>query len=490
MQLTPVQVDQVLRENNLLIGIKNFEKLTKNFSDLSYDSRNAKENDLFIAKSKDFELYINQAIKNKITAIVSLPTDVEIDIPHFVVNDVDKALAVLSAAYFDYPNEKLTIIGITGTKGKTTTAYMTYSLLKNITNNKTALFSTIDRITGPKDSDINKSDLTTPESYQLFKDMSLAVKNNMTFLVMEVSSQAYLRKRVFGIEFEVGVFLNISADHIGENEHKNFEEYLNCKLELFENSQKILINQQTDHFQEVINRADQAIDESNIYLFGNQQADIDYKIVTQDIAGSKFKLESQRLNLNLQLNINLPGEFNVQNATAAISIVQLVTGQINQDNLQVLNQLMIPGRMVVIDQKPVVIVDYAHNGASLEKLLEFVQQHYKQMTLVIGATGDKGQNRRQGIADAINKFKPRTILTSDDPGFEDPQKIAEEIASRFENIDYQIEINRELAIKKAVESTNSDDVVVIAGKGDDHYQKIAGVDTEYPGDIFIAENLL
>lgn len=490
MQLTPVQVDQVLRKNNLLIGIKNFEKLTKNFSDLSYDSRNAKEDDLFVAKGKDFELYINQAIKNKIAAIVTIPTDVEIKIPHFVVNDIDKALAVLSAAYFDYPNEKLTIIGITGTKGKTSTAYMTYSLLKNITNNKTALFSTIDRITGPKDSDINKSDLTTPESYQLFKDISLAVKNNMTFLVMEVSSQAYLRKRVFGIEFEVGVFLNISADHIGENEHKDFEEYLNCKLELFENSQNILINQQIAHFQEVMTKANQVTDKSNIYLFGGQNADIDYQIVSQEITGSKFSLQSRRLNLDLQANIDLPGEFNVQNAVAAISIVQLVTNKINQDNIQTLSKLTIPGRMVVIDRKPMAIVDYAHNGASLEKLLEFVEQHYNQMTLVIGATGDKGQNRRQGIAEAINKFKPRTILTSDDPGFEDPQKIAEEIASRFENIDYQIETNRELAIKKAVEITDPDDVVIIAGKGDDHYQKIQGDDTKYPGDIFIVENLL
>lgn len=490
MQLTPVQVDQVLRKNNLLIGIKNFEKLTMNFSDLSYDSRNAKEDDLFVAKGKDFELYINQAIKNKIAAIVTVPTDVEIKIPHFVVNDIDKALAVLSAAYFDYPNEKLTIIGITGTKGKTSTAYMAYSLLKDITNNKTALFSTIDRITGPKDSDINKSDLTTPESYQLFKDISLAVENNMTFLVMEVSSQAYLRKRVFGIEFEVGVFLNISADHIGENEHKDFEEYLNCKLELFENSQNILINQQIDHFQEVMTKANQVTDKSNIYLFGGQNADIDYQIVSQEITGSKFSLQSRRLNLDLQANIDLPGEFNVQNAVAAISIVQLVTNKINQDNIQTLSKLTIPGRMVVINRKPMAIVDYAHNGASLEKLLEFVEQHYNQMTLVIGATGDKGQNRRQGIAEAINKFKPRTILTSDDPGFEDPQEIAEEIAESLEKVDYQIETNRELAIKKAVEITDPDDVVIIAGKGDDHYQKIQGDDTKYPGDIFIVENLL
>ena len=490
MQLTPIQVDQVLRENGLLIGIKNFEKLTDTFEDISYDSREAKANDIFVAKGSDFELYINQAIKKEIGAAVTLPTDVEIQIPQFIVNDIDKSLAVLSAAYFEYPNQELTIIGITGTKGKTSTAYMTYQLLREITNNKTALFSTIDRVTGPNASDIKKSELTTPESYQLFKDMRLAIENGMTHLVMEVSSQAYLRQRVYGIEFAIGTFLNISDDHIGENEHKDFQEYLDCKLELFENSKQVLINQNIKQFEQVINKAKENIEENDIYLFSQENSDINYQITTKDISGSQFKIESQKLKLKLDVELNLAGEFNIENATAAISIAQIVTGEVNQKNIEVLKRLEIPGRMLVINKKPIAIVDYAHNGASLESLLKFASQFNNQITLVIGATGDKGQNRRQGLAEAINQYKPKTILTADDPGFEDPKNIAEEIASYFEDVDYQIEIDRQKAIKKAVKMTNSDGVVIIAGKGDDHYQKIEGVDTDYPGDVFIVEKLL
>ena len=159
-----------------------------------------------------------------------------------IVVNVQKAMAILSAAFYNYPQDDLFIIAYTGTKGKTTSSYFTKGILDGADDDRTALFSTIDRVVGPKPQQRFKSNLTTPESLDLFHDMREAVDNGMTHLVMEVSSQAYLRNRVFGLTYDVGFFLNITPDHIGVNEHPNFANYLHCKLQLLANSRKCVIN--------------------------------------------------------------------------------------------------------------------------------------------------------------------------------------------------------------------------------------------------------
>lgn len=249
---------------------------------VTYDSLQAQKDGMFFCKGTHFkEDYLRDAQQRGASTYVS-----EVEYPQIkgmnalIVRDVQKAMALLGAAFYDYPQNQLMIIAFTGTKGKTTSAYFTRGILQDYTNKKTALFSTIDRIVGPQSQQRFKSDLTTPESLDLFHDMRQAVDNGMTHLVMEVSSQAYKRNRVYGLKYDVGFFLNITPDHIGPNEHPDFADYLHCKLQLLVNSRCCVLNADSDHFTEIYQAATATTAPENIYLFARQtkhkNANIDF----------------------------------------------------------------------------------------------------------------------------------------------------------------------------------------------------------------------
>ena len=216
-----------------------------------------------------------------------------------VVRDVTKAMALLSAAFYRFPQDDLYVVAFTGTKGKTTSAYFLKGMLDQINGGRTALFSSVDDIVGPKPEDKFKASLTTPESLDLFRDMRTAVDNGMTHLVMEVSSQAYKKNRVFGLTYDLGFFLNITPDHIGPNEHPNFADYLHCKLQLMVNSRKCIINAMSDHFDEIYAAATTTTNPDSIYLFARndfenpnlkQPIDFRFQSVETDMKETEFKL--------------------------------------------------------------------------------------------------------------------------------------------------------------------------------------------------------
>lgn len=442
------------------------------FDSLSYDSREVASKTLFFAKGSQF--------KRAFLADLAIPfyiseTDYEVGIPAIIVNDVKHAMSLIAMAFYGNPQDDIKTLAFTGTKGKTTAAYFAKNILDIHNHNKTAMFSTMDTTLDGKS--FFKSQLTTPESIDLFRMMREAVRNGMTHLVMEVSSQAYKTARVYGLTFDVGVFLNISPDHIGPIEHPTFEDYFYCKRQLLANSRFAVVNAEMDHFDFI--KSELTCDHA---FYGNNS--------THPITQSKaFSFQA----LDQTFDIQLIGHFNQENAVAAaLSAMQL--GADMSDIKKGIAKTTVPGRMEVIKQAngAKVFVDYAHNADSLEKLIHVVLPHQTgQVTVIIGTTGNKGESRRQGIGELLNGLPNlNVILTADDPNFEDPAAIAKEIAS-FIDRDIPIIIDREVAIQTALQQTSGpNDAVIIAGKGVDAYQIVNGVRTPYAGDKNIAEKYL
>lgn len=442
------------------------------FDKLSYDSRDISSQTLFFAKGIQFkrEFLLDLAVPFYISEI-----DYDVDIPAIIVHDVKHAMSLIAMRFYDNPQASLKTLAFTGTKGKTTAAYFAKNILDKHNGHKTAMFSTMDTTLDGKT--FFKSKLTTPESLDLFRMMREAVNNKMTHLVMEVSSQAYKTARVYGLVFDVGVFLNISPDHIGPIEHPTFEDYFYCKRQLLENSKYAVVNAEMAHFKFI---KSQLTCEHAFY--GNHSA--------HPITNSKaFSFEA----LGQRFDIQLIGHFNQENAVAA-ALAAARLGANPSDIKQGIATTTVPGRMEVLSDKygAKIFIDYAHNADSLEKLINVVRPHQTgQITVVIGTTGNKGESRRQGIGELLASMPDiQVILTADDPNFEDPLAIAQEIAS-FINRKVDIIIDRELAIQTALDqTTGANDAVIIAGKGVDAYQIINGQHMPYAGDRKIAEKYI
>ena len=447
------------------------------FDSICYDSRKAKEKSLFFVKGAAFKKeFLLSAIAQGLGWYVA-EQDYEVGIPVIVVSDIKKAMSLIAMEFYGNPQEKLKLLAFTGTKGKTTAAYFAYNILNQ--EYRPAMLSTMNTTLDGKT--FFKSALTTPESIDLFEMMAQAVDNGRTHLIMEVSSQAYLVKRVYGLTFDVGVFLNISPDHIGPIEHPTFEDYFYHKRLLMKNSRAVVINSDMDHFSVLKEQV-----ENQEHDFYGSQSD-------NQIENSKAFSFSATGKLAGDYDIQLIGHFNQENAVAA-GLACLRLGASLEDIKKGIAATRVPGRMEVLTQKngAKVFIDYAHNGDSLKKLLSVVETHQTgTISLVLGSTGNKGESRRKDFGILLEDHPEiQVFLTADDPNFEDPLAIAEEISSFITRPVEKI-ADREQAIQLAMATTSKpEDAVIIAGKGADCYQIVNGVKEEYPGDAAIAERYL
>ncbi|MGT2811250.1 UDP-N-acetylmuramoyl-L-alanyl-D-glutamate--L-lysine ligase [Streptococcus minor] len=462
----------ILREDdNLLNEAGGLSKLS--FRHISYDSRQATSDTLFFVKGAAFKKeFLEKAVATGLQVYVS-QIDYQVGIPVILVKDVKQAMSLIAMEFYDHPERKLKLLAFTGTKGKTTAAYFAYHILKQ--SHKPAMLSTMN--TTLDGQTFFKSNLTTPESLDLFKMMAEAVGNGMTHLIMEVSSQAYLVKRVYGLTFDVGVFLNISPDHIGPIEHPNFEDYFYHKRLLMDNSQAVIVNAGMDNFEVVAEQVAQK--DHDFYGTHTENEILSSRAFSFEVSGKMAG----------HYDIQLIGYFNQENATAA-GLACLRLGASHTDIQAGIAQTSVPGRMEVLTQKngAKVFVDYAHNGDSLEKLLSVVSEHQTgKNILVLGSTGNKAESRRADFGRVIqNRPDLQVILTADDPNREDPQHIAEEIASYVDR-QLTIIVDREQAIRKALSLTTApSDAVIIAGKGADAYQIVHDEKVAYPGDRQVA----
>ncbi|WP_321388861.1 UDP-N-acetylmuramoyl-L-alanyl-D-glutamate--L-lysine ligase [uncultured Enterococcus sp.] len=471
------------------------DKLTAaQIHELSYDSRKVSESTLFFCKGLGFkEEYLKRAVADGLKFYVSetpYETDAELG---FIVTDIRKAMAALSMLFFDYPQNKMTLIAFTGTKGKTTAAYFTKFILDHTTNNKTAMLSTMNSTLDGKS--FFKSQLTTPESMDLYRMMAEAVENKMTHFVMEVSSQAYKVQRVYGLFYDVGIFLNISPDHISPIEHPTFDDYFYCKRQLIAHSKKIIVNRESDYFHLLKETAEMT--ETPMVTYGNtEDGETDY-VYTKDSQNSlAFSVSSKLDTLHLagDYQLRLGGEFNMGNALSA-AIAAGLSGASGEDCKQGIADTVVPGRMEQLTNTngAKVYVDYAHNYVSLQSLLQFVKEEHPdgRIIVVLGSPGDKAISRRKDFGEVLSDLADIALLTTDDPATEDPQQISEQIAEHIEaSVDFQIIIDREKAIQAALTASQPEDAVVIAGKGADLFQKVGKEDVPYEGDYALAERLI
>ena len=472
----------ILKKNGLFREIINQGSYYYNYSDvdfdsISYDSRKVKERSLFFVKGASFKKeFLLSAISQGLDWYIA-EQDYEVGIPAIIVNDIKKAMSLIAMEFYGNPQEKLKILAFTGTKGKTTAAYFAYNILAQ--HHRPAMLSTMN--TTLDGETFFKSALTTPESIDLFDMMAQAVHNGRTHLIMEVSSQAYLVKRVYGLTFDVGVFLNISPDHIGPIEHPSFEDYFYHKRLLMKNSRSVVINSDMDHFSVLKEQVE------------HQEHDFYGSHSSNQIENSKAFGFSATGKLAGDYDIQLIGHFNQENAVAA-GLACLRLGASLEDIQKGIAATRVPGRMEVLTQKngAKVFIDYAHNGDSLKKLINVVETHQTgKIALVLGSTGNKGESRRKDFGLLLNQHPEiQVFLTADDPNYEDPMAIAEEISSYISHPVEKI-ADREQAIQAAMAITDQElDAVIIAGKGADRYQIVNGVKESYPGDSAVAERYL
>ena len=475
------------------------------FSAITYDTRTVGGGSLLVCKGRFRPEYLDGLDGRGLAAYVA-DTDYSavVDAPGLIVDDPRKALSLLSAEFYGRPQDELTVIGITGTKGKTTTAYLTQAILNAHSGGRCALFSSVDNCLDGHTYE--ESDLTTPESLDAFRMMRQAADNGMRYLVMEVSSQAYKVHRVHGLTFDIGAFLNISPDHISPIEHPTFEDYLHCKRQLITNSKTLVVNADCDHMQLLRQDATHAgIPVVDFSVHGPDDGRKTAHAITATADGSDpddFRVAIRNHDAGT-FRLRLPGDFNIANAAAAMAIATAAGAPADSPALHAVETVTVPGRMEVLadpDTRTWAIVDYAHNFASVAALLDFVDSRYgadqPYITLVTGAAGNKAIGRRREIVEAAQHRIGRFVFTAEDTDTEPYEDICNDMLRHVTNpdVDARIVVDRVTALTEAIRDARSNperwDMVLVIGKGHERWIKDRNRHMPYEGDDKVVSRLL
>ena len=450
-----------------------------------YDSRKVTEGSLFICiegGTADGHTFIPDVVKKGAKALIVtkdvsglLPENANVTVVR--VKDSRYALAFVSAAYFGHPAEKLKVIGITGTKGKTTTTYLVKSILEHA-GHKVGLVGTIEAVIGQEHIPANN---TTPESYVLQEYFAKMVEAGCDTVVMEVSSQGLMLHRTQGFVFDYGIFTNIEPDHIGPLEHKDFADYMHCKGLLFKQCRVGIVNCDDVHYQDVIRDHT-----CQLETFGfSENADYraqDLKLISgAGFLGIDFKARGK---VNLDIELHAPGRFSVYNALCAIAICNHF-GVTADEVKEALLQAHVKGRieLVKVSDDFTLMIDYAHNAMALESLLTTLREYNpKRLVCLFGCGGNRSKLRRYEMGEVSGKLADLTVITSDNPRNEEPQAIIDDIKVGISKTDgkYVEIIDRKEAIAYVIRHGQPGDVIVLAGKGHEDYQEIKG--KKYPMD--------
>lgn len=481
-----IDVDNILKENR----ITNLKELLKNvdyelvkgsldieIEDVKDNSSKVQPGDMYIAKvgfKFDSHNFISDAIKKGAKVIViEKNVDIPEDVTVIKVSSSRKALAEISAAYFNYPAKELTTIGITGTAGKTSTSTILRKMIEE-DGKKAGLIGTIGAFIGKRKIVLHN---TTPESYDIQKLFREMVEEGCKYVVIEVSSQALKLNRVDGFTFDYGVFTNISKEHIGPNEHENFEEYMYCKSLLFQKCKKGIINVDDKNYENILkNHTCQTIG----FGLNSKNADIKAKniefIITHDFLGMGFDVTGK---IKDRFEVAIPGRFSVYNSLCAITIANEL-GVSVEAMKRALAKAFVKGRMelAVSNSKYKLIIDYAHSEDEMINLMETIKEYKpKRIVCIFGGGGNRAKDRRYDMGEISGKYAELTILTEDNPRFEEIDSINNDIIIGLNrsNGKYITIKDREEAIEYAMRNAQEGDMILLIGKGHEQYQDIKGV---------------
>lgn len=437
---------------------------------IRYDNRKIEQGDIFVCV-KGFKVdghsFIGDAVKRGAKVIivqeeVSVPEDITI----IKVKDTRKALALMSSNYFGNPKDKLKIIGITGTNGKTTSAFIIKSILEKA-GCKTGLIGTIANYIGNKKVDAVR---TTPESYELHELFKNMVEAGVEYCVMEVSSHSLELDRVYGVQFVEGIFTNLTRDHL--DFHKTFENYYNAKFKLFERSNHSIINLDDPYGANIVEDIEKRGVKTKVSTFSVEK-DSDFKAfeIKSHSNGSEFKVKLDKIE---EFSINIPGEYNIYNSLGCIICAYNLNIPVEKIK-EGLSNVVIPGRCELVAKEKnlpySIIIDYAHTPDGLENILSTVKAFTKnRMISVFGCGGDRDKVKRPQMGEIGCKLSDIVIITSDNPRSEEPMDIINDIVKPLKYDNFEIEVNRKEAIRKAMNMALEGDVIVIAGKGHETYQ--------------------
>ena len=459
-------------------------------NDIAYDSRKVEDGYAFVSivgNNVDGHDYIDDAIKSGASVlIVSRDIEVESGITVIKVDDTSKILSRLSMNLFDNPQDKMTTIAITGTKGKTTTSFMIKRIIEE-SGSKCGVIGTTGIYVGDKYYP-NKN--TTPLAYETLKYMNEMVNEKIDYVVMEVSSQALKYDRVNDIVFDYGVFTNLTQDHIGEFEHIDMEDYVNSKAKLFKQCENGIFNLDDRYFFDMVNMG-----ESSINTYGYEDK-ADLRVVSSDLYR-----DGHLIGINLELDgvikdkfkISTPGKFSAYNAMSAILTCHLMGIDIDCMK-RALSDFSVKGRVepVEVSSKFTLLIDYAHNGVSTESILTTIREYNpRRIVTIFGCGGNRSRDRRYEMGEIAGKYSDYCIITEDNNRFEEFDDIAKDILVGMNKTDceYKIIPDRRDAIKYAIENAQEGDIIMLLGKGHEDYKEIKGVRYPFDERIIIKEIL-
>ena len=473
-------------------GLKAKGSLDIDIKGLESNSKNVKEGYMFIAIkgfATDGHSYVNDAIKAgaKVVMVqegcdlkaIKLPSDVTL----IMAKDTREALAKCSCNYYGDPSKKFKLIGVTGTKGKTTTTFMIKEILEKA-GHKVGLIGTIATYINGKM--ITESSRTTPESIELQRIFADMVKAGVEYVVMEVSSQSLKLHRVDGCHFDIVLFTNFSEDHISEKEHPDMNDYFESKLKLFKMCDNGIVNVDDLH----VSKVPKLFPNSNIMTYGIDNAcDVLAKDIT--ITNSYVDYRVKITDRNERVKVSIPGRFSVYNSLAAICVAKKL-GIPSEKVIEALADIRVPGRSEMVPNKKEIpiMIDYAHSPESLQNILSAVKSYTRGKVIsVFGCGGDRDKSKRPIMGEISGRIADFTFITSDNPRTENPETIVKEIEEGIKKTKgkYKVVVDRTEAIKEAIAMATKLDIIVLAGKGHEPYQEINGEKFPYDERIIVKE---
>lgn len=463
---------------------------------MSIDSRTVEKGCLFVCKGASFKpQFLSMALASGASAYMCEKSAEEAlvhvapNASRIVVEDIRHAMALTASFTYNHPDRSLNVIGITGTKGKSTTAYMLRSIL-DAANMPSSILGSIETDDGLVR---HESHNTTPEAPDLWRHLHNTKESGRKIMVMEVSSHGLKYERVLDLRFETACFLNIGRDHISPVEHSDFEDYFSSKLKIFDQCSTAVVNVDSDYKNRILDAAGKA---QRIVTFGIEQSDADYtaRNISPSAKGTSFDLAAEGETRRIDLGI--AGSFNVSNALAAIAMARLAGVDFNTIE-KGLSSVRVPGRMEIVaspDGKSLAIIDYAHNELSFKTLFESVKSDYpdRKIIAVFGAPGGKAEERRECLPRVAAQYADFVIYTEEDPAHERVEDICAELAANTPpDLAYEIIADRKQAIERAFQAAeNHPSVVLLLAKGDETSQHRGDCYVEVDSDLSVAKRIL